>query len=137
MDDIREITAKEVINYRKTIGNNIQFYRNAKGLSQQQLADIIGISPTAMGSVEVGRNLPKAETVLKLAEALGVEPHEFYVLNRERRTDHKIAGLNAKIRELNEKNKIVGNKINAIDTFEKNVTESYKAFKKAIKNGKK
>lgn len=51
----------------------IKRLRMASGLTQGQLGELIGISPTAVGKWEAGEFLPKGRYVVKLAGALGID----------------------------------------------------------------
>lgn len=54
------------------IGENIRKYRKAKGLTQAQLADLIGVHVYAIKSWEGGRYEPNVKNTRALVEALGV-----------------------------------------------------------------
>ncbi|MFQ9320749.1 MAG: helix-turn-helix domain-containing protein [Enterococcus durans] len=54
------------------IGDNIKEIRTIKGLTQQELADKIGISRSYLGDLEKNRRNPSSETIEKLSEMLGV-----------------------------------------------------------------
>jgi transcriptional regulator with XRE-family HTH domain len=57
----------------ETLGERIRCCRNKKWLSQQQLADLLGITKGAVSQWENGRSANiKLVTVLKLCEVLGV-----------------------------------------------------------------
>lgn len=67
--------ADEVI---RQIGRRIAELRKKKGLTQRQLADQLGVAVTWISHLETkGSNL-EVRTVVKLAEALGVEPRELW-----------------------------------------------------------
>lgn len=53
------------------LGNRLKQARNARGLSQQQLADLAGMTQAAVGALEV-RDSKHSTKVLALAKALGV-----------------------------------------------------------------
>ena len=59
-----------------TTPEKIKFYRNKKGLTQQQLAEKLGITPQAVGLYEKSRNKPKLETLERFADALGIHVSE-------------------------------------------------------------
>ena len=52
---------------------NLRKFRKAKGLNQDQLAEIVGVSASAISQYENGHKTPSFETALKLAEALDCE----------------------------------------------------------------
>ena len=54
------------------IGNYIVQKRNAKGLTQAQLAERIGVSQKSLMRWETGRRLPDADAVETLCAALGI-----------------------------------------------------------------
>jgi transcriptional regulator with XRE-family HTH domain len=55
------------------IGNNIKKYRKMKGLSQEQLADMLGKKKTAVSNWEAGYNKPDADTIERLLDILDVD----------------------------------------------------------------
>ena len=51
--------------------NRLRELREAKGLTQAQLADLIGVSRKTVNTVENGVFVPSTVVALKLAKALG------------------------------------------------------------------
>src|SRR5215218_9044388 len=62
---------------RRRAGKRLRAIREASGLNQIQLAAASGLTHEAISRLETGRCWPYAETVRKLAKALGVEPERF------------------------------------------------------------
>lgn len=56
---------------RKTFIQNLKFYRKRAGLTQEKLAEAIGMSTTYIGDMEARERFPSAETIDKIAAALG------------------------------------------------------------------
>lgn len=56
----------------KAIGSRIKEAREAKGLTQEQLAEIVGLSSTHISVIERGVKAPKLETFIEIANALDV-----------------------------------------------------------------
>ncbi|MGG1518756.1 helix-turn-helix transcriptional regulator [Paenibacillus oryzisoli] len=54
------------------LGDRLRTERLKLKLSQEQLAELSGISSTFMGHIERAERTPSLETVIKLANALGV-----------------------------------------------------------------
>ena len=54
------------------LGPRIAALRRTAGLTQSQLADRLGISPSAVGMYEQGRRQPAADVLVKLAEIFEV-----------------------------------------------------------------
>jgi len=55
---------------------NLLWLRQRAGLTQQELADRIGMNRVSLGELERGRRLPRLDTILRLAEGLGVRNSE-------------------------------------------------------------
>ena len=59
---------------QRIVGKNLRAYRQAKGLSQEAFAELVGMHRTYIGGVERGeRNLTLA-TVERYAEVIGLDP---------------------------------------------------------------
>ena len=59
------------------LGENLKKYRTIKGFSQAKLAEIIGISPNFISDIETGKRWLSSDTLVNLAQALGIEVFEF------------------------------------------------------------
>lgn len=55
-----------------TVNDNLKTIREKKHISQQEVANYLGITRQAYSHYEVGRRKPDYETLLKLAEFFGV-----------------------------------------------------------------
>ena len=73
-------------NLRYLIGKRIRHFRKSKNLTQEQLAELIGIGTPNISYMENGKFVPSIETLTKLAEILGVEPYEIYMCTAEKST---------------------------------------------------
>jgi len=60
----------------KGFGKKLQQLRRQTGLSQEQLADLASLHRTEIGMLERGIRLPRIDTLLKLAGALGTSPSD-------------------------------------------------------------
>ncbi len=58
------------------IGIRIRKYRELRGLSQKELADLIGVSNSRVSNWEQGINRPNADIISDLCRALDVSPSE-------------------------------------------------------------
>lgn len=58
----------------KKLGSNVRKYRDALGLSQEELADRCGLHRTYVGSVERGERNVSLENIVLLARALNESP---------------------------------------------------------------
>lgn len=56
--------------FYKNLGKNIKKRRKELNLTQQQLADCLGISLNFMGKIEVAFSKPSLDTLIEIAEKL-------------------------------------------------------------------
>ncbi len=63
-----------------SLGRKIKAMRRLKCVTQQELAQSIGISVSQLSGIERGRKYPKSELILKIAETLKVSPYEFFMI---------------------------------------------------------
>lgn len=63
---------------KKDFGQRIKELRNKKGITQYQLAEMVGIDPKHMSHIETGRSFPKADLIEKFANALEIEYPELF-----------------------------------------------------------
>ena len=54
------------------LGKNIKKYRKLRGLTQEQLAEMVYISPVFTSQIETASRKPSLETVVNIAECLNV-----------------------------------------------------------------
>jgi transcriptional regulator with XRE-family HTH domain len=59
---------------QRTVGRNLRTYREAKGLSQEAFAALLGVHRTYMGGVERGERNLTLKSVEKIAAKLDLEP---------------------------------------------------------------
>ena len=67
------------------VGNNIKALRATLGMTQAQLAELVGVARVSIVSIETGRYLPTIETALRISKALGVPLEKIFWLKDEKR----------------------------------------------------
>ncbi|MEH1848861.1 MAG: substrate-binding domain-containing protein [Nostoc sp.] len=65
------------------ICNNLKAIRNRLGMSQQELANITGVTRQTIGAVETGQCAPSVTISLRLAKALGCQVEDLFWLGEE------------------------------------------------------
>ena len=63
---------------KKNIGKRIKELRKKRGLSQEKLAELVGIEQNTLSYIETGNNFCTAETLEKIIIALGIEAVELF-----------------------------------------------------------
>ena len=66
------------MNIKKELGEKIKRVRKNKGITQEQLAEMIDISPRSLSNIEVGGCFVKSETLEKIIEALNITTEELF-----------------------------------------------------------
>lgn len=61
---------------QKAIGRRIKAARDKKRLTQEQLAELVDLSPMHVSVIERGVKLPKLETLINIANTLDVSADE-------------------------------------------------------------
>ena len=61
-----------------TFGQRLRFLRESRGITKDRLAADAGISPACLRNYEYDRNVPSAEALEGLADALGFTMHELW-----------------------------------------------------------
>lgn len=56
----------------KRVGKRIQEYREKARISQEKLAELVGLSVTSISNIERGANYPTFENFIKIANAIDV-----------------------------------------------------------------
>ena len=58
------------------LGKKIQFYREKAGISQEALAEHIGVSVTSISNIERGANYPSFENFIKILNFINASPNQ-------------------------------------------------------------
>lgn len=63
----------------KVFGNNVKYYRNRLGLSQEAFAEKCGLHRTYISAIECYRRSISLENIQRIANALGVDTYKLFV----------------------------------------------------------
>ena len=74
---------------RKPLGNKIKYFRKQKGLTQEQLAEKIGIETNTLSNVETGKSFMSFKVFQKLPEILEVQPYEIFIYDENLTVEYK------------------------------------------------
>ena len=75
---------------RKLLGARIKELRRLRGLSQEQLAEMIDIDPKHLSRIEVGRSFPSMDTLAAMAKSLQVEIKDFFEFAHQKKTSQEL-----------------------------------------------
>ncbi len=97
---------------KKLLGLRIKEFRKARNMTQEQLAERIGIGMANISYIENGKFAPSADTLSKISDIFDVEPYELYMFDHLESVDVLRSEL-----------------INALKTDDKVVPMMYKFWK--------
>lgn len=59
---------------QKTVGRNLRTYRQERGISQEALAEVLGVHRTYMGGIERGERNLTLKSLERIADKVGLDP---------------------------------------------------------------
>lgn len=62
----------------RVIQNNIKKYRNKRGLTQDKLSEMAGISCDYLSEIERGKKIPSLKRFIAIADALDIPYEKFF-----------------------------------------------------------
>ena len=98
---------------KKELGKNIQKYRKLNKITQEKLAELIGVEINSISSIETGKYFPSPENLVKIATVLNTEISDLFIFKEE-------YSCNDYIEEINKKLNLLGNdktKLESINNF--------------------
>lgn len=66
---------------KRLLKNTLKVQRAKRNLTQEQLAELVGVTRKSINTVENGKYIPSTYLVLKLSRVLGVPVEELFQLN--------------------------------------------------------
>ena len=73
----------EFSEYSHMLGHHMQQIRRSRNLTQEQVAELLGMDRVSIGYIEQGRRAPKLSTLFSLARVYDVDMQEFFSLPSE------------------------------------------------------
>lgn len=71
------------IKYEKALGKKFKEQREKRGLSQEELAELVGVNQNQISRLENATHGATISTIISVAVALGYEPKEFFDINEK------------------------------------------------------
>lgn len=68
----------------KVFGNNVKYYRNQLGLSQEVFAEKCGLHRTYISAIECNRRSIALENIQHIADALEIETYKLFMESEEK-----------------------------------------------------
>lgn len=86
---------------KKELGKNVQKYRKLNRITQEKLAELIGVEINSISSIETGKYFPSPDNLVKIASALNIEISELFCFKEEFSCEDYIKEISKNIKLLN------------------------------------
>ena len=70
-----------MIDFQEDFIKNLKFYRKERNISQEKLAEMCDCGTSTIGCIECGRQTPSFELLVKISNALHVNPADLFLRN--------------------------------------------------------
>jgi len=85
---------------KRAVGKRIKIVRQRSGLTQDQLAERVGLSPKYISGIERGVENPTMDNLLRLAKVLEVEPYDLFLFGESEENEKALRkGIEKMLRE--------------------------------------
>lgn len=72
---------KYVNSYKEIFIENLKYYRTECNITQAELAERCDCQPGTIGCIECGRQYPSFEMIIKMSDALKINPADLFLRN--------------------------------------------------------
>jgi transcriptional regulator with XRE-family HTH domain len=69
---------------QRVVGRRLRAYRKSQGMTQEALAEVLGVHRTYMGGIERGERNLTLRSLERIAERIGQEPLDLFKATDER-----------------------------------------------------
>ncbi len=98
-------------NTKELLGARIKEIRKARGLTQEQLAEMVDIEQKHVSRIESGKNYPTIDRLEKIAAALNVPLISFFDFLHLENDDERVVNIEEMIKELDEDSRKIAYKM--------------------------
>lgn len=82
---------------KKLLGKRIQEIRRSKNITQEYLAELVGIETVSLSNIERGKYYPTAENLNKIITILNIEPEDLFSFKHLSTQQELIEEINKKL----------------------------------------
>ena len=75
---------------KKEFGQNLKKIRKSRELTQEQLAELVGIHPRQISKIETGEHFPTAANIENLCKALNINVYELFSYDTKTKKTNKL-----------------------------------------------
>ncbi len=93
---------------KKALGKNIQKYRKINKITQEKLAELVGVEINSISSVETGKYFPSPDNIVNIANALKVSLPDLFNFKEEYTNEDYLYEINSRLNLIkNDKSKLM------------------------------
>ena len=92
------------MNIKQEIGQRIKRVRKQKGLTQEELAEIMEISSRNLSNIELGNSFPKPETLEKFLKVMDITTQTLFANDSVKSNEELLEGINFLIESIKNDN---------------------------------
>lgn len=96
---------------KELLGERIRELRKVRGLTQEQLAELVDVEQKHVSRLELGKSFPTIERLEKIAVALNVQLRDFFEFIHLADQDTRTNSINEMLKGLNEDNQKIAYKV--------------------------
>jgi len=96
---------------KELLGERIRELRKIRGLTQEQLAELVDVEQKHVSRLELGKSFPTIERLEKIAVALNVQLRDFFEFIHLADPDTRTNSINEMLKGLNEDNQKIAYKV--------------------------
>ena len=85
---------------KQALGLRIKEFRERQKMTQDKLAEMVGVDPKHLSRIENGRNYPSIETLERIVNSLNVTFEDIFSFNHVETKENIIKSINAKLENL-------------------------------------
>ena len=89
-----------MVNKKQALGLRIKEFREKQKMTQEKLAELVGIDSKHLSRIENGRNYPSIETLEKLTENLNITFEDVFKSDHFETREFLLENLNLKLKSL-------------------------------------
>lgn len=91
------------MNLKKSFAENLKKIRKHRGLTQEELAELVNVAPRHISFLETAKSFPSSDLLERLAKSLNIDYADFFICEQELSRDTIIKNILELIKNLDEK----------------------------------
>ena len=104
---VQDMNEEILEKYKINFGLYVKEHRERKGYTQQQLSELIGITPKSISYIERGENYPSPDNLFELAKVLDMSLDEFVFSHKKFDKTICFEEVNQRLEQLSSKNQAI------------------------------